>query len=297
LRKFFISFFFGNYFYACCAVALSIETCFYFNYGPLQWLPLGIIFMATLIYYNLAYIKAATITSNAGNYRSSWYTQHITLLKKLQLLFILLCSAAIIYFVILYSNSIIRQKPKSLCIIGSVFVLSALYYPNTLLGNYSIRTLGWAKPFLIAYVWSGVVTLLPLFGNAVITNSVFYVTPKLWLYTGVNFVFIAALSILFDVKDYTDDYNVNVKTLALQLGTKKVINYVVVPLLLLACMLQMAYLKLYHNATYEILLVPFYITVITQANKLLTEKSILYYLIIIDGLMLLKALLGIFIVL
>jgi 4-hydroxybenzoate polyprenyltransferase len=292
IKQLFQLFFLGNFFCAICAVALCIETGHYFNYGPIQWLPLSIILCATIAYYNYAYMHNSY---NNTNLRSIWYKNNAALIKKIHRLLLLLVGAGIVYFVVNQFNNIRAQKLNSTFLLLTVFVVGILYYPNQYLRNFSIRNTGWLKPFLIGYVWSGVVTILPLYCNAVMSNSIFYITPKFCLFFLVNFLFISALSIVFDIKDYDDDNNVQLKTLSIKLGILNVINYVVTPLVLGTCFLHIFYMKLYHYATYEIMIVPFYILTLWVINKLQKETSIFFYLIIIDGLMLLKALVGLLI--
>ena len=109
-----------------------------------------------------------------------------------------------------------------------------------------------------------------------------------------NFMFVAVLCIMFDIKDYAADHNRQLKTFVVNFGLRKTIFFILLPL----CMLGLASFVLYgvirHFSVLKIGLnvVPF-VLLIMVAYSMYRRKSIFYYLIVIDGLMLVKALCGI----
>ncbi len=243
------------------------------------------------MYYNYAYLQNAY---NNQNLRSIWYKSNRKRINVAQSVFIILLFLGCTFFIFTYYKSILHQKIVTNILLILIFAIGILYYPNKYLHYFNIRKAGWLKPFLIGFVWTGIVTLIPLYCNAIITDTFFYNTKKFWLFFLVNFLFISGLSILFYVKYYTDDYNAKLKTLVLHFGIEKAINNIVTPLIATAAFLHIFYIKVYHGGGIIVmLLVPFYALVMLKANKLNNKKTILYYLIIIDGFLLLKAMMGI----
>lgn len=107
-------------------------------------------------------------------------------------------------------------------------------------------------------------------------------------------MFCTVNAIMFDIKDYEIDANRELKTFVVQFGIPKTIFFILIPLLAIGM------LSLFVFTTYEqfpikqVLMnfIPFVLTLIV-AFSLNLQKPILYYLIVIDGLILLKACCGI----
>lgn len=107
-------------------------------------------------------------------------------------------------------------------------------------------------------------------------------------------MFCTVNAIMFDMKDYAIDSNRQLKTFVVQIGLKKTIFYVLLPLLLLG-MLSLsvfAYTMHFSLVRYLINLIPFVLTALV-AYSMNKRKNIFFYLIVIDGLILVKALCGI----
>jgi hypothetical protein len=106
-------------------------------------------------------------------------------------------------------------------------------------------------------------------------------------------MFVTVLCIMFDIKDYAVDHNQQLKTFVVQKGLRYTIFYILIPLCLLGLVSFFYYAVVHHFHPVKIILnlIPF-ITLIGVAYSMHKRQSILYYLIIIDGLMLLKALCG-----
>ena len=107
-------------------------------------------------------------------------------------------------------------------------------------------------------------------------------------------MFISVLCIMFDVKDYADDQNQRIKTFVVEVGLYKTIFYILIPLCILGLGSFVLYAALRDFSIFKILIniVPF-IALMAVAYSLQQHKSIFYYLVIIDGLMLVKAVCGI----
>ena len=99
---------------------------------------------------------------------------------------------------------------------------------------------------------------------------------------------------MFDIKDFGADHNHQLKTFVVRVGLRKTIFYILIPLsitglgtfILYALFLNFPLLRILIN------MIPFVLLIIV-AYSLHRRKSILYYLAIIDGLMLAKAICGI----
>jgi 4-hydroxybenzoate polyprenyltransferase len=106
-------------------------------------------------------------------------------------------------------------------------------------------------------------------------------------------MFISVLGIMFDIKDYAADHNRQLKTFVVHLGLRKTIFYILLPL----CGIGLGTFLFYAFAHHFLLLrivfntIPF-ILLIFVAYSMSKRKSILYYLAVIDGLMLVKAICG-----
>ncbi len=178
-----------------------------------------------------------------------------------------------------------------------LFPLLALLYYGVVTRpgfTFSLRRYGWLKPFIIGLVASGTVTVYPfvLFGSSPAARFSFRIEEALFFM--VNFLFTTVIAVMFDIKDYAADHNHQLKTLVVHFGLRKTIYYLLLPLIsagLMAC-LAFTYLKSYTPAQITLNCLPFFLLAGT-AWSLQHRKKILYYLAVIDGLLLVKAICGI----
>ncbi len=288
------SIFFGNYFYGACAVALSVEA------SLQQHIPLNsagyylFVFAATVLYYTHAYI-AETDTGSA-NKRTVWYATHK---KRMGISQIILTVVLVITGLILLRSFIQHYRDMVVLqwLLAIIFpLIAALYYgsvtPNTTRNN--LRNKGWLKPFVIGFVWAGVVTIYPGLWKSIADDAPY--TPGLvsMLLFIKNLMFVTVLCIMFDIKDYAADHNKALKTFVVELGLRKTIFYILIPLsvLGLGTFILFGFLRDFPVLRILVNTIPF-IMLIIVAYSLHQRKSILYYLAIIDGLMLVKAVCGI----
>lgn len=286
--------FFSNYFYGICAVALSIEA------SLQQRLPLNsisfyvFIFALTALYYTKAYITEKR--KNKGNPRSDWYWENKNFIIGSQ---ICLTIIVLIYiaFVLYRHFDFILHLPLMLW--ASIFIfpfVAALYYGinHPRIRRFSLRNIGWLKPFIIGFVWAGLVNIYPLVMYDIVHELV-YVPDIIGILLFVkNFMFVTVLCIMFDIKDYAADNNLQLKTFVVKAGLRKTIFFILIPLSLLGLSSFILFGVIRHFSFLKISLnvVPF-LLLIMVAYSLHKRKSIFYYLIVIDGLMLIKALCGI----
>jgi 4-hydroxybenzoate polyprenyltransferase len=173
---------------------------------------------------------------------------------------------------------------------------AALYYGvnHRRLGRLSLRNIGWLKPFLIGFVWAGLVNIYPMMFFD-IEHELEYVPDIIGILLFIkNFMFVTVLCIMFDIKDYAADHNLQLKTFVVKAGLRKTIFMILIPLSLLGLSSFILFGIIRHFSVLKIGLnvIPF-LLLITVAYSLHRRKSIFYYLIVIDGLMLVKAVCGI----
>jgi 4-hydroxybenzoate polyprenyltransferase len=286
--------FFSNYFYGICAVALSIEA------SLQQRLPLNditfyvFIFALTALYYTKAYITEKR--TNKGNPRSDWYWENKNFIIASQ---VLLTVIVVVYagFILYRHFNFILHLPLLLWALILIFpFIAGLYYGinHPILSRFRLRNIGWLKPFIIGFVWAGLVNIYPLVLYD-IQHEIVYVPDIIGVLLFIkNFMFVTVLCIMFDIKDYAADHNLQLKTFVVKAGLRKTIFLILIPLSLLGLSSFIVFGVIRHFSLLKILLnvIPF-LFLISVAYSLHKRKSIFYYLIVIDGLMLIKALCGI----
>ncbi len=289
--------FFSNVFYGICTVALCIETAFQ------QQLPLSNIYFYILLfslctyYYTVAYANQQIRPSIHANERSHWYYQHQEKIKYTQIAFLLLGGFSFFQLLIHESFSFSSIEWRTWLFMLVFPILAVLYYGTEIPGKgfVSLRKWGLFKPFLIGLIWAGTVSILPIFYHDIThsSNSVFTVTTAFLLLK--NWFYISVLCILFDIKDYASDYNFQLKTFIVRLGLRRTISWVILPMAIAGWIFFFLIAIINHFPALRILFnsIPF-IMLIIVSYTMYQRKSILYYLAIIDGLMLVKAIFGIF---
>ena len=106
-------------------------------------------------------------------------------------------------------------------------------------------------------------------------------------------MYVLILAILFDIKDYASDYNKEIKTFVVKYGLRSTIFYILLPLSIVGFGLFISVAILNNFSAIRILLnsIPF-LALLFVIYSMKKRRSILYYLIIIDGLLLLKGICG-----
>ena len=285
---------FGNYFYGICTIALSVEASLqqYSRLNSLSYYLL--VFAGTVLYYTHAYI--AEPTSDSVNPRTRWYTQNSLFVTYSQ---VLLTFIFLLTFILLLKENqqhITHTGLLQWLLLGIFPVVAALYYGSVSpkAATNSLRNKGWLKPFVIGFVWAGAVTVYPVLIGS-IEDDIPYTPGMVSILLFIkNFMFITMLCIMFDIKDYAADHNHQLKTFVVSYGLRKTIFYLIIPLSIIGLGTFILYGILRNFPFLRILVntIPFILLIIV-AYSLHRRKSILYYLAIIDGLMLAKAVCGI----
>jgi len=165
---------------------------------------LGFIFFSTLIVYNTKGIHAI-LTKNksvSNSLKIQWALKNKFLIRIIYCISILSC----IYFSLLI-------PPSFLFYIIPLSIISILYsVPFSINGlNLSIRQIPYLKTLIVAVTWLLIVTILPLKLNNSLSEE--YLT---WILN--EFLFLLALSVLFDIKDTQKDHSSNLKTIPVVFG-------------------------------------------------------------------------------
>jgi hypothetical protein len=293
-RKGFNIFLFSNSLYGLAAVLLAIE------HNLLCGLPLNnplfyiILFCGTTAFYLYSYQYDQH--PHKGNRRAKWISQHAaSLLVFRNVLTLVTLTGGIWYFISLPTVPLALLVKKLLLL--SIFpLLGLLYYGISFPGllKLKLRQFGWFKPFTIGSVWAGCVSVMPW----ILVQWEQYPLHEgaiwhgfLWLH---NWMFITVLCILFDIKDYAADHNQQLKTFVVRVGLRKVIFSIVWPLVLLGSVTFFAFMLLRNFSTTAIVLniLPM-LMLLLVAQSMQQRRSIEYFLLVIDGLMVVKSVLGI----
>jgi hypothetical protein len=284
--------FFSNYFYGICAVALSVEASLQqrFPLNGVQYF--GLIFFITVLYYVYPYIRRSTVKTN--NPRTNWYTKHYNLMRWNQVMITVALTISGILFLNNYRDTVMSMTTLQWLLVFIFPVVASAYYGISFLSlKYNIRRIGWLKPFIIGFAWAGLVTVYPVLFYDIIHKQQYEFNPVGVLLFLKNLMFVALLCIMFDIKDYASDNFCRIRTFVVKLGLRKTIFYILFPLAIFGLGAFIWYAVAHHFHPMRILLnvIPF-LLLAGVVYSLRKRRSILYYLTIVDGLMLVKAICG-----
>jgi len=264
---------YSSVFISCCAFGLAAET-YLLAQLPVS-LPLCVfIFLSTFFTYNLSSVQSVLRNPRQPLSRqsSSWSQRHKHLLAMLGLASLL--AAGYVYFT--YKLKLNSWFLLHLALIAVGYTVPMVYNRRE---AKPLRSVPFLKVFLIAYVWAAATALLPLSDAGV----------ALWEGQAImlflrRFVFILALALLFDIRDYSYDRHTNTLTLPGRIGISNTKLLSLVLLLVYALLV----LSTEQGAVSWALLASALgagLVVIFSAE----EKSRMYYAALADGAMLLHA--------
>lgn len=287
------AFLFSNLFYGLAAVLLAMEHHVLLKLPlltPAFYAGLG---AGTTVFYLFSYTYDPHPLPQ--NKRAVFLQHNRRLLGYLALVLVIATLAACI---LLYRGLPALPAAQAWIIIPGILVfpvLGLLYYGISFPGVFTLRlrSLGWLKPFLIAAVWMGCTNIVPwlLTGWQVGRVSVPAQTMLFfWLH---NWMYITVLCILFDIKDYEADHNQKLKTFVVRHGIDNTLHHIVFPLIGagITALLLLGITESYSAAAIVVLLLPL-LLLGWVSSHLQQPRSIGFYLLVIDGLMPVKALAG-----
>lgn len=248
------------------------------------------VFCVTVVYYSRAYIIERSV--NTSNERSLWYNDHQR--------FVILSQVTLTMFVLAFALYFLQhdwQKVKRISVLELfltiIFPLVGVLYYGVSGTRYSLRNIGWLKPFVIGFAWAGLVTFYPVIYYCLHHGVPYTLTVIGCLLFLKNFMFVSVLCIMFDIKDYASDSGFKLNTFVVKVGLRKTIFFIIIPLCVLGLGTFVIYGISQHFHPVKILLnvLPFLLLLAT-AYSLHTRRSLLYYLVVVDGLMLIKGVCG-----
>lgn len=275
IKKFIDLVFYGNFWIATCALAMSWQSQWIFGQPLHLDIFAGLVFFATLFLY--AAHRIVGISKSHEYFQLERYSVISTFKSHIQFYAVLgLLGSAICFF---YVN---RTVQLALLIPGII----SLGYVLPLLGNKKrLRDLNHIKIFLVAIVWAWVSVLLPaLQYEQVIDSSIFVMAIE-------RALFIFAITLPFDIRDLNVDQHSKVKTLPAQLGLTK--TKVLGAFILLCCSLLATLLwqqQLYSTNILLALIVSYFTTgLLVFAST--PQRHDYFYTGLMDGTMILQFLL------
>ncbi|MCX2741941.1 hypothetical protein [Pontibacter anaerobius] len=200
---------YSSVFISFCGFALTVET-YLLARLPVS-LPMAVfVFLATLFTYNLSSVQSILRhpSQRVNSQDPVWGQRHK---KGLAVLGVLSISAA----VVLYFWFDLRVNPwflLHLALISIGYTVPVLYKRRRVK---PLRSVPLLKVFLIAYVWAVVTAVLPLLDAGMEVWQ-----PETVKFFLRRFLFILALALLFDIRDYTYDKGMNTLTFPGWIGVR-----------------------------------------------------------------------------
>jgi len=253
------------------------------------------LFLAPVIYYTYAY-KSINDSTPIANQRTRWFRENKKLVHWSQVGMIILCIGIFSFLIFKHFNEIIRLPLIYYSIGFGVLFVGIFYYGliSKKLFGFNLRNSGWTKAFIIGFVWACCANIFPLIMLRIETGQDYFHTD-LWVWLFIkNWLFCTVNAIMFDIKDYPSDSNLYLRTFVVSFGLRRTIYFIIVPLLIagLISFCIFALIKEFSIIQFSFNLIPFLLT-LAIAFSMLRRHSIFYYLIVIDGVILVKALCGI----
>ena len=247
---------------------------------------------ATVYYYNHSYLLESN--DSAPNQRNIWVREHAGQIKKIQYLLLAFIIGGGSYQLYTLVPGIQLLEPYDILYCCLISLGAFLYYFDTKKYPWlNLRSYGILKPLVIGSIWAGVGVYAP-FLYLKLSDQAYKGMAHMPILFISNALYISIIAVLFDIKDFESDANKQMKTLVVRMGLTKTINWIVLPMIALILMATLRYSFLHGFTGYQILLntIPL-ILLISVSYQMYQRKSILYYLAIIDGLIVVKAACGI----
>lgn len=281
----------SNHFYGFCAVLLSIESTMQLQHQFPSVYLLILIHLTTVVYYTHAYLLE--LKMGGENERVNWYKKNHNYIRLRQFIFTCICLFIALvkldlFFVFLHSSLFIKL----------IFFISGLlcivyYVPNVKsISLRSYRTRGVLKSSAIAWVWTIACCFVPVWIGT--TNKLLLDNGQFVIYFFHLFVYVLILAILFDIKDIKKDQQEAVHTIALKLGATNTVKNIVAPLLILYYFIIIYWVICMHRSPMYLIIHGSLITLTYYiAYYIIQQKAIFLNILLIDGLLLVKAIVGI----
>jgi 4-hydroxybenzoate polyprenyltransferase len=273
LQKLLIVVLYSSIFISFCGFSLTVETYLLTNLPislPMAWL----VFMATLFTYNLSSVQAelARFIYGKKSQGKSWVMRNRFELSVLGT--VSLMAATVIYFY--FKLKVNFWFILHLAVISIAYTVPILYKARK---AQPLRKVPLLKVFLIAYVWAAVTVFFPLLDAGI----EIWEKQALLLFVR-RFLFILALALLFDIRDYTYDRSTSILTVPGLIGVQQT-KLLSLSLLLLYCIL----VATTETGAIQIALITGAVGAAAVVLFSTEYKKRVYYLVLADGAMLLHA--------
>lgn len=270
---------FSNIFIALCAVAQALVTYQLLDVKPDTTI-LAVLFCATLALYNFSILLSKPKNPRASPFRRvRWIFSHYRLNATL----------TIIATFSLMPLALFLSIP-ALILLSFLGLISIAYNVPIFRFHhqwFELRNLPGVKLFLIALVWSLSCVLLPIV-ELENTQTFDFPTRDVVLLVVHEFLFMAAITVPFDVRDLFQDKQNSLQTLPTMLGEKRamLLCYGFLLLYLILLLLPIHPLNLW-NAAGLILSICLSAWVISKSNP---SRNEYFYFLFLDGMMIVQLL-------
>ena len=229
---------------------------------------------------------------NSSNPRIDFYVKHRKFIRFFTIALYVISIVSGLSICIQSYHNLLQLGWIHYFILAITFVLSTSYY-NWRFGL-SLRKYTWFKPTLIAWTWAVTTVYFPLLILQLVNHSLVVLDFNFYFLFIQTFMYFIVNAIMFDMKDYEDDYNLNLKTFVVKYGYFKTLNQIIFPLIALGFLGYIIYGFLFQLSFISVLLLEIPVLLLALFAYMLNhKKSILFYLIAIDGMIVLKAFFGI----
>ncbi|HEY8687966.1 MAG TPA: UbiA family prenyltransferase [Chitinophagaceae bacterium] len=268
-------FLFGSIFIAICAVAMCVETNLLLHLRLNNLSFYLFVFGATLAQYNMHYLFKTTAVENST--RLAWSLKN----KNIHKILIAFGVALILYSLFSFH---LRHFIFLLALGAIAFLYSFPFLPFT--NKKRIKDFGLMKIITLSLLWTLVTVWFPV-------DEINFTGLSFQLIFLRRFIFIFILCLLFDIRDTEVDRRENIATLSVKVGIKK--SYTLCYLLLVV-FTALSIIQYIHLPEARQLILMLFSAIATGITIEYSKKkySDIVYLALIDGMMLLQALLVIF---
>lgn len=203
---------FSNIFIALCAVAQGLVTYQLLDLRPQKYI-LALLFFSTLAQYNFSILLSKPKNpQNSPFRRVKWIFSHYRLMISLTIISVL---SLIPLFLFLSLSSQILLFFLAVLSIAYGLPIFSLHDKK-----FGLRNIPGIKLFLIATVWSLSTVLLPIL--ELDSSNLFHLpSGDTMILVAKRFLFVAAITIPFDIRDLFQDRSQALKTIPVMLGEKK----------------------------------------------------------------------------
>lgn len=267
---------FSNLFIALCAVAQALVTYMLLHARPSQHV-LALLFCSTLALYNFSMLLSKPANPRKSPFRRvRWIFGHYRMMVTLTIIAIVSLLPIILFLSV-----------PSLVLLFFLGVIAVSYNLPLFTMNekkFGLRNIPGLKLFLIALIWSLSCVLLPIVETAA-RHQITISAADTILLVGKRFLFVAAITIPFDIRDLFQDRNYNLKTIPVMLGERKA--YIFCQFLLLAYISLLFLFTRQFDANFWGLTLTIILTgyLIFKSDL---KKNEYYYFFYIDGIMILQ---------